>query len=341
MVCCGHWAVGIGLFALMALVVGDDGWSPTAKPDYIKDPQCLPVKENDFKEYMELWSYDISTSSKAFLKSTFGQSDGDARLLFNEENSVEMTFPIYDEEKYVYNTVLWSDEKIVFDLISPVKDYPWEILSYPYKDTDPNIEMIKGRKFHFTFYHYIFVNSTHFFDAKKFGKHISSGSEPIDKLLDLQYISNIPNILMTPFIKKQVMQKCNKKYCVLNMDHPGSGAIWASETEHYVLYKNGVFLIANQVQGSNDIYYTLKHAATGQCYYFPDNLRTFSPRYQGLDVAGSPEKLVKRKPKLGVARVAVKEVCTTTPEPKKSSGPAKIVDLIVVVVSLLTGLVFI
>ncbi|KAI6224718.1 hypothetical protein M3Y95_00782200 [Aphelenchoides besseyi] len=298
MVCCGHWAVGIGLFALMALVVGDDGWGPTAKPDYIKDPQCLPVKENDFKEYMELWTYENNYNLKAFFKSTFGETDIYVIALSDENDDASIPISIYGEDKYIYYTMKWYDpqkqiKSMWFVLISPVRGYQWKTMRYEYNDTDPNINVIEGRKFHFAFYHYIFVNSTHFFDAKKVSDYIWANNathDVVNALLelssdifpDLQYISNIPNILMTPFIKKQVMQKCNKKYCVLNMDHPGSGAIWASDKEHYILYKNSVFLIANEVRGSNEIYYTLKHAATGQCYYFPDNLKTFTPRDQGL-----------------------------------------------------------
>ncbi|KAI6204358.1 hypothetical protein M3Y94_00664800 [Aphelenchoides besseyi] len=389
----GRLLTAFGLLTVIAVVVGDDDWGPTKKPDGVPD-SYKAVEAGDFNEYLEMWSVK-GGNAKAMFKSTYKEDITKAWLYRQPPQNMTIPVPIYNMNDYIY-TIVSTGNSWVFCLYTyPPKKVQYIEWKYD-KNNHTHKSILENRNYAFSFYNYIFVNSTHFFDALKIEDHIrkhilyENRHQLRSKTFpDIQYISQIPNILMTPYVKKQVMEKCNKKYCVLNMDHPGSGGILSSTTEHYVLFKHGLFLIINE-KGNGEYYYTIKHADSGAYYYFPENMQTFAERsqkvssddgnsntYETLDkliwlipIMKLNDKFFKRpdvqllttprptttttttsttttttttrrpktttevttttekSPKLGIARAAVKEVCTTTPEPKKSSGYSLVVGFV-------------
>ncbi|KAI6204372.1 hypothetical protein M3Y94_00666600 [Aphelenchoides besseyi] len=386
----GRLLTAFGLLTVIAVVIGDGDWVPAKKPDYIPD-DYIAVKPGDFKEYFELWSK--GPQNVTLIKSTYNHTN--AKIYYAKLDLVKdgVLLPMYNQSKYVYGQSKRLDQKwFGFDLVG-INSY-YTLFGYLWKyESDPDAATVLNEaNRQFMFFNYLFVNSTHFLDMDKTadtmlknGNDTTRTSQPYRaEKPPFQYIADIPNIKMTPFIKQQVMQKCHQKYCAFNFDQPGSGAIWASEDEWLVLYKAGLFLIAHPKKDNDPVYYTIKQVATGKHFYFPSNLPTFSSNdeafqndwnseYKGrhyffpninandeffkrpdVQLPTTPRPTTttttsttttttttrrpktttevttttEKSPKLGIARAAVKEVCTTTPEPKKSSGYSVIVGFV-------------
>ncbi|KAI6204342.1 hypothetical protein M3Y94_00662700 [Aphelenchoides besseyi] len=280
----GRLLTAFGLLTVIAVVVGDDDWGPTKKPDGVPD-SYKAVEAGDFNEYLELWSVD-NGDAKVMFKSTYKKDTTNAWLFHHPDQDVAIPVPIYTMKDYIYNSVKMPYNILKFSLFT-YPPHQVQYIDWKYDTNNHTYESIlENRNYAFSFFNYIFVNSTHFFDALKMkdklkeNVQVNNNHQMLSETFpDIQYISRIPNILMTPYVKKQVMEKCNKKYCVLNMDHPGSGGILSSTTEHYVLFKHGLFLIINE-KGNGEYYFTIKHADSGAYYYFPENMQTFAERSQ-------------------------------------------------------------
>ncbi|KAI6217702.1 hypothetical protein M3Y95_01202200 [Aphelenchoides besseyi] len=241
------------------------------------------VKEGDFNEYLEVW--DLGYGSIVFM--TTNQS-GIGEIIESSGSVLHdhIVMPVFNESRYFYSPVFYNDVQLDYQFIS-THNKPF-VAGCEATYEEPDRKLMEDFKYQFFFYNMLFVNGSHFIYADKLYDQILENSANqkqmwIRQLPALNYIAEIPNYVMTPFIKKQVITQCQRKYCVFNMDAPGSAAIWQSDTEHYVQYKHDMFVIFNEKTENNPSYYTMKHRATNKYFYFDENLITFpqtDPQFQ-------------------------------------------------------------